>query len=302
MAGRSSKTLTDWVLACWQAVTAQMLESGYEQVPHGKQYDLPYPPERLRTAIAHMPQATSSPGSAPHGEPSVHRQTGDANAAAASTANQSLQFQHARVDPQQNGQAGHVDTSVVGTSDQQAHRQDQQQSQEDQQQQTAAASSDITLTQPDAATAHAAEVTSVPQHPHQHQPQHSHQQHVQEDPQQQRQQLQTPSGSHCTQLEETGGLQRWGIEQRNMGGTSSLVCSPAKDGTSGSAGHSCQAPWAPWADFYVHSILEVAPMKLLPAFHEDMAKVKPLAQADCCSSGALLAPARGHILLVNIDL
>ena len=271
MACICSNTLhqADCVPVCWQAVTGQMLESGVEQMPHGKQYDPSYTPELLGIAPASMHQTTSSPDTAPYGQPSVHRQTDYASTAAASTANQSSQLQHAGADPQRAGQDGHAISSDVGALQQQPYRQNEQQSQGNRQQQTAAASSEVTLTQPDAATAHAAEVTSVPQHPQLQQQQQQEHQHYQQQPQQ------TTSGSNCTQLMETGGLQnKENCQQNARAAAGRSACSPARTGTSQGADHGSQAQWTPWAEFDVHSVLEVAPMKLLAMFYAEMAKVQ----------------------------
>ena len=230
-------------------------------MPHGKQYDLPYPPETLGIADATETEnraEISLPGQAPsrsHAE--------DAHTAAAATARSSL-----LPGGDQDASGDSISATLLQQDHQQQHRQGQQDTQQGQQQQSGPSS-------------HMAQAN---QHqPHQQQ-QHECQQGVTHEHQQDQRQHQQQAicGSGSVQLGNASAAADLGQQVSGSAGQQpSALSSPRAEPAN--ANQSSQALWAPWADFDVHSVLEVACMKLLPNFLVDMARVGDLPLSCMCA-------------------
>lgn len=221
-----------------QSVTLQVLDVGIEQMPRGKLHDQPYPPALLGTADGGVSESDNSPGA-----PAPRQQSQDMDASRSNTA--AARHGRSAQEVSQNA-AGQQEVRVNCSQQHQGHVLEQ--SQRDCQQQSVT-DSQITLTQPGTA----AEVTSGALQ-------------SQQVPQQQcvRQQ---------TQQQQLAGKQGTSM-MAAVNGSSSNACSPASNhGKSASPSADGHTPWTPVADFDVHSILEVAPMRLLQDFLVGMAQV-----------------------------
>lgn len=235
-------------------------------MPHGKQYDLPYPPETL--GIADATETADRAEILPPGQAPSHSHAEDAHIAAAGATARSLLLPGG----DQDASGGSTSAILLQQDHQRQHRQGQQDTQQGQQPQSGPSS----------------HMMQANQHqPPQQQQQHECQQGVTHEHQQEQRQHQKQAicGSGSVQLGIASAAADLDQQVSGSAGQRSSAPSSPVRGRAGpaSANQSSQTLWAPWADFDVHSVLEVACMKLLPNFLIDMARVGELALSCVCA-------------------